>query len=254
MKPFHPKPFRRGFSLIEVMVALAIFLMIIAVIYSTWALVMRATQVGQSAAAQAQRQRIALRTIEDSLMCVRSFQASQKYYTFIVENGDAPTLSFGARVPEVFPRNGKFGDFNLRRVTFQLAAGSNGEKDLVLRQNPILMELDEDEQKNPLVLARNVRKFAVECWDTNQLEWVTEWTDTNSIPPMLRVGLVLGGNTEAGGAAPEISIVRAFSMPSGMMPAAVQRGGGGGVGPGGPGGLPANFGPGGGGKGGRGGR
>jgi type II secretory pathway pseudopilin PulG len=236
-----PKNFpRRAFTLIEIMVAIAIFMMIIAVIYSTWALVMRATTVGQDAAAQAQRQRVALRTIEDSLMCAQSFQASQKYYYFNVENGDAPRLSFASRVPDIFPRNGKFGDFNLRRVTFQLEAGGDGEKDLVLRQSPILMDMDEDEQKNPLVLARNVKTFLVECWDTNQLDWVTEWENTNSIPPMLRVGLVLGGNLGAGGAAPEVSIVRAFSMPSSMMPVAVQRGG---AGPNAPNGPPPTFGP-----------
>ena len=214
-----------AFTLVEIMVAIAIFMLVMAAIYSTWAVVMRATQVGQDAAAQAQRQRVALRTIEDSLMCIQSFQASQRYYYIDVENGDKPVLSFASRVPEIFPRNGKFGDFNLRRVTFSLEAGDSGEKNLVLRQSPILMDMDEDEQKSPLILARNVKTFQIECWDTNQLDWVTEWVDTNSIPPMIRVGLVLGGNTGAGGAAPELTVVRAFSMPSGMMPAAVQRGG-----------------------------
>ena len=139
--------FCRAFTLIEIMVAIAVFMLVIAAIYSTWALVMRATLVGQTAAANAQRERIALRTIEDSLMCVQSFQASQKYYSFIVGNGDAATLSFAARVPDIFPRNGKFGDFNVRRVTFALEAGPEGKKNLVLRQNPVLMELDEDEKK-----------------------------------------------------------------------------------------------------------
>jgi len=32
-----------------------------------------------------------------------------------------------------------------------------------------------------------VKTFAIDCWDTNQLDWVQEWNDTNSIPPMLRV-------------------------------------------------------------------
>jgi len=122
--------------LIEIMVAIAVFMMLIAVIYSTWALVMKATKVGQDAAAQAQRQRIALRTIEDSLMCIQSFQASQRYYFFNVENGDKPMLSFASRVPDVFPRNGKFGEFNLRRVTFSLEAGIGGENDLVLAPEP----------------------------------------------------------------------------------------------------------------------
>ena len=93
--------------------------------------------------------------------------------------------------------------------------------------------MDEDEQKYPLILARNVKTFIIECWDTNKYDWVDEWDDTNSIPPMLRVGLVLGGNTALGDAAPDYSVVRAFAMPSSMMPTIVQMGVGGGGNPGG---------------------
>jgi type II secretion system protein J len=232
MKTTHPKHLRRGFTLIEIMVAIAVFMMLIAAIYSTWALVMKATTVGQEAAARAQRQRIALRTIEDSLMCIQSFQASQRYYFFNVQNGDAPVLSFASRLPDVFPRNGKFGEFNLRRVTYTLEAGEGGEKDLMLRQNPILMDMDEDEQKDPLILARNVKAFSIECWDTNQMDWVTEWDETNSIPPMIRVGLVFGG-AAGGDSAADLSVVRAFSIPSSEMPTVVQMGTGGGAGGGG---------------------
>jgi len=216
----------RAFTLVEIMVAIMVFMMVIAAIYSTWALIMRATRVGQDAAAQAQRQRVALRTIEDALMSIQSFQASQQYYSFIVDNSGDAVLSFASRVPEIFPRNGKFGDFNLRRLTFSVEPGRNGEKNLVLRQNPILMDPDEDEKKFPLVLARNLKKFTVECWDIKQLDWVTEWNTTNDIPRMIRVGLVLGGNTDGGGSAPDFSVVRSFAVPSAMMPVAVQRGGG----------------------------
>ncbi len=231
-----------AFTLVEIMVAIVLFMMVMAAIYGTWALITRATVVGQAATMNAQRERIALRTIEDSLMCIQSFQASQKYYSFIVENGDAAMLSFAARVPDVFPRNGKFGDFNLRRLTFQLEPGQDGLKNLVLRQNPILMDMDEDEKKFPIVLAHNVKDFIVECWSTNQNEpqWVTEWTDTNSIPPFIRVGVVLAtksvpGNSDYGRSVPDTVVTRAFAVPSGMMPAAVQRGTAGG--PPGAGGL-----------------
>jgi general secretion pathway protein J len=223
---------RRGFTLIEVMVAIAIFTMVIAVMYATWALVMKATKVGQSAAAQAQRQRVALNTIEDALMCCQSFQASQQYYSFVCQGGDASALSFAARLPSGFPRNTKFGGYNLRRVTFSLEADkdSYGGKDLVLRQNPVLMDMDEDEQKMPLVLIRNVKAFDVECLDTNRNEWVTDWETTNSIPPVIRIGLVFGANEDPNDLANTISIVRSFTMPSAMMPAAVQNGAQGGFG------------------------
>ena len=226
-----PRSFRRAFTLIEIMIAIAIFSIVLAAIYSTWGAIMRATQVAQDVAAQAQRQRITLRTIEDSLMAIQSFQASPRYYSFVLEGEEsAAALSFTARVPEIFPRNGKFvnpntgRDFNLRRLNYTLEAGDGGLKNLVLRQNPVLMDLDDDELKYPLVLARNVRKFDVECWDDKKLKWTTEWLDTNTLPTLLRVNLVLGGNVVAGASAPDLAIARVYSLPSQIMPAGVQMG------------------------------
>ena len=210
-----------AFTLIEIMIAITIFSLVLAVIYSTWSLILRASKVGQEAAAQAQRQRVAVRTIEDSLMCIQSFQASLQYYTFIVQNGDTPELSFVARLPDDFPRNGRFGDFNLRRLTYTIEPDADAAfgNDLMLRQNPILMDMDQDEQNFPLVLARNVKGFLVECWDTNALDWTDEWDDTNSIPPLVRVTLALGGKAnDSSVSTPELDITRVIAIPSTMLP------------------------------------
>lgn len=223
----HAPPVTRhapAFTLVEIMVAIAIFSIVIAAIYSTWTLIMRASQVGQNTAARVQRQRIALRTIEDSLTCIQSFQASVKYYYFTVQNGDPPELSFTARLPEVFPRNGRFGGFNLRRLVFSVEPGPGSERDLVLRQQPVLMDMDPDERQTPLVLARGVNKFTIECWDNNKKDWVDAWDTTNSIPPMLRINLELGGGTGAGNAAPELAVTRVIAMPSVMLPSGLQGG------------------------------
>jgi prepilin-type N-terminal cleavage/methylation domain-containing protein len=239
-------PRQLAFTLIEIMMAVAIFSIVIAAIYSTWTLILRSSRVGQEAAAQAQRQRVAMRTIEDALTCIQSFQASMQYYSFIVVNGEQPMLSFTARLPDTYPRNGRFGDFNSRRLAFTVEPAPNSEKDfsgrqekdLVLRQNPILMDMDVDEQQNPLVLARNVQLFSVECWDTNTMAWDTEWDDTNSIPPLIRVNLVLGGNNnDFGEAVPVLSVTRVISVPSQTLPATVQTPSGNG----GNGGLPINL-------------
>jgi prepilin-type N-terminal cleavage/methylation domain-containing protein len=214
----------RAFTLLELMLALAIFTLVMAAIYSAWTLILRATKVGQEAAAQAQRRRVAVRTIESALMCVQSYQASQQYYTFIVQNGDEPLLSFTARLPDDFPRNGRFGNFNLRRVTFTVEPGPDAEKDLVLRQNPILMDMDKDEQEHPLVLARNVKGFATECWGPGQKDWSEKWENTNQIPAMVRFTLALGGNSlnNFGDTSPILSVTRVVAIPSVMVPTAVQ--------------------------------
>ncbi|MEI9865197.1 MAG: prepilin-type N-terminal cleavage/methylation domain-containing protein [Limisphaerales bacterium] len=147
--------FARAFTLIEIMVSIAIFALLVAAVYSTWVVILKSSQTSQMAAARVQRERIAIRTLEDSLTCIQSFQASMGYYMFNVTNGQQPTLSFVARLPDIFPRSGRF-DANLRRLTFSVeSTGTDSERDLVLRQNPILMDQDSEEQQIPLVLAHN---------------------------------------------------------------------------------------------------
>ncbi|HEV2455518.1 MAG TPA: prepilin-type N-terminal cleavage/methylation domain-containing protein [Verrucomicrobiae bacterium] len=217
-----------GFTLIEIMLALAIFTMLTAALYSTWVLVVRATIVGKSRAAQLQRERIAMQTLEDSLTCIQSHQASIDYYLFDVEGGEQPLLSFTAYLPDDFPRSGEFlsstpdgvpMDYHLRRLTYTLQADDGGHgKDLVLRQNPILMDMSAEEQKTPLVLAKNVTAFMVECWDTNAMQWDTAWDATNMLPPLVRVTLAFG-DVNSG---PAQIVTREISFPSSTMPTIVQ--------------------------------
>lgn len=120
----------------------------------------------------------------------------------------------------------------MRRVTFSLEPGANHRSyNLVLRQKPILTDMDPGEQSDPLILAENVKTFSISCWDTNQAQWVTEWDNTNSLPPMVMVGLALGGddndNDTSRDAESQRTIIRAFSLPSTMMPTFVQLGAGG---------------------------
>jgi len=212
---------RRAFTLVELMVAIMIFALIVAAVYSTWSVILKSSQVGRLAAARVQRQRIAVRTLEDSLTCIQSVQSSVRYYYFSVTNGDQPSLSFVSRVPDIFPRNGKFGDFNLRRLTFSVEADANQVKNLVLRQNPILMDMDSDEQSTPLILARDVKSFGTSCWDRNTLSWDDEWDATNSIPPMVRITLTLNGGDPS---SPALTITREIAIPSETMPTVAQMG------------------------------
>ena len=215
----------RAFTLLEIMLAIAIFTMVIAAIYSSWMLILRATKVGKEATAQIQRRRMAVWAIEDALTCVQSFQGAIQYYPFLVQNGDEPILSFTARLPDDFPRHGEFGGLNLRRVAFSVEPGPNEEKDLVLRQNPILMDLSKDEQEHPLVLARDVKSFKMDCWNPVENDWSKEWDNTNQIPAMVRFTLVLGGNKNNNSfndTGPTLAVTRVIAIPSVMVPPVVQ--------------------------------
>ena len=184
---------RRGvlaFTLIEVLIALSIFALIITGIYSSWSGIHRATRIGLEAAADAQRKRVAMRALEQSLGSVKYFLANETNYTFIAEgSGDSTYLSFVAHLPETFPRSALFEYQPMRRVNFSVEPGTNGLGRLVLRQQPFLFEANVDDSENPLVLANDVVAFNVKFLPDGAEEWEEEWLYTNELPVMAHVTL-----------------------------------------------------------------
>lgn len=221
---FRPSTFlqrcSRGFTLVEILVALGIFSMVLAAIYSTWTAILRSSKVGLEAAAAVQRARIAGRTIEETLGSVQSFGLNQRYYAFVSENGSEAALSFVSRLSPSFPRSGKFAGLDVRRVTFSLESSPDGGRQLVLRQTPLLMEMDKDEKNYPLVLAKNVKEFKTEFWDTRLQDWADEWLQTNQIPALVRVTLKLADNAYSSQVRQQVS--RIVSLPSITVPPAWQ--------------------------------
>ncbi len=206
---------RLAFTLVEILVAMGIFSLVLAAIYSTWTAILRASKTGLEAAAAVQRARMAGRTIEESLGSAMCFMANQSNYFFLADNsGSKPYLSFVARLAPSFPRQGKFGDFTIRRVTFSVEPSAAGGKQLVLRQCPLLRDpdKDEDEQKHPLVLAKNVREFSTEFWDQRLEDWVDEWKMTNQLPALVKVTLKLADNPYSTHVREQV--VRVVSIPS----------------------------------------
>src|ERR1035437_1829374 len=214
-----------GFSLLEILLALTIFAMVLTAIYSSWIAIMRSSKIGLEAAADVQRARISIQTLEDALSCARSFAADVNHYSFIGENGSQASLSFVAQLPEGFPRSGKFGDFDVRRVTFALEPGPDSGNQFVLRQNPILMDLDKDELQHPIVLARNVKEFDMAFWNPTKAEWMEEWNQTNQMPLMVKVTLVFNGPKNSSQGLSETT--RVIGLPSVMVQANWQTPGAG---------------------------
>src|SRR6266705_5335047 len=95
---------QRAFTLVEIMIALAIFTAVMIAIYSSWSAILRGYRIGQDAAAEAQRSRVAVRALENSLMSLQMFLANIKYDYFSADtSGDFAALSFVAHVAKSFP-------------------------------------------------------------------------------------------------------------------------------------------------------
>ena len=236
-----PTTLRRAFTLVEAMLAVAILSLVVAAIYSSWTAILRASKAGLDAAAQAQRSRIALQTLEDALTLAQISAINADYYAFVAQGGEEALLSFVARLPSSFPRSGRFGDLAMRRVIFRVEPGPENDRVLTLRQHPLVRQLDQDEENHPLILARSVRALDLAFWDLRTGDWLEEWTFTNRLPPLVRLTLRL---TRPGSqlAQEERLITRVVAIPTRGIPPHFQMPRTGGPVPGTPG-TPGTPGP-----------
>ena len=212
----------RAFTLLEIIIALSIFLMMVIGIYSSWSQIHRSTRVGLERAAENQRKRVAIRALEQSLGSVKYFLANETNYTFFAElDGRSSYLSFVSHLPNNFPRSSIFPYQPMRRVRFSVEDGTNGLGRLVLRQQPFLYEANIDEDENPLILANDLDSFYVEFLpDGEDAEWQDYWDMTNDIPVMARVSLEYKYENRSD---PEI-VTKLIQLASSPVPAEFQLG------------------------------
>lgn len=209
---------RVGFTLLEVLIAIAIFAGVLAAIYSSWACILRGSHTALAAAAEVQRSRVAVRSLQEALIAAQFFQANAHYYSFVAETSDEfASLSFVARLPDDFPRSGRFADRPMRRVTFTVEPDGTGGNALMLRQQPFLSDVDVDEKDNPLVLARNLLLFHLEFWGANSREWEPEWLLTNQLPRLVRFSLATQASDGYGVARSQV-ISHVVVLPAGSQP------------------------------------
>lgn len=213
--PKTSKP-RRAFTLVEILIAMGILGLVLVAIFSSWTAILRASRVGLDSAAAVQRARMAGRVIEESLGSTMMFAANSAYYSFLAENGEKASLSFVSRLSSSFPRSGKFEGLDVRRVTFSVEQGRDGTRQLVMRQIPLLTEMDIDEKEHPLVLASHVKEFKTEFWDQKTQDWLDEWKQTNSLPTLVKVSLKLADSRYSSQVKEQIT--RIISLPAVAVP------------------------------------
>jgi type II secretion system protein J len=208
---------RAGFTLIEIMIAITIFALVMAAIYSTWSSVLRGSRVGMKAATEVQRMRVSIRALEEAIGSAVMYVDNAKYYTFATDtSGSTAYISLVARLPASFPGSGLFGDQELRRVCFYVQDGN-----LMLRQAPLLEATKRIGKPYEIALAPNVSVFDMEFYDGVANKWYAEWMSTNQLPKMVRIALSFSPNTQ--GRRPESITIRSIPLAG----VAITRGGAG---------------------------
>ena len=209
---------RRAFTVLEVMVAVLLFAIILTSLYSTWRLIIQSTRSAIRSTTDAQRARMAMRTIEDALASATLFAGNPRLYFFQAEtSGSFAALSFAADLSDSFPGSGNFGGEKVRRVSFYVPSGGS---DLVLEQTSLLANLEVGGTPNTTLLAKDVSLFQMEFWDAQQREFASEWLSTNQLPVIVRVTLGFGRGRLP--SEPDQMVTRVVRLPTVAVPREAQ--------------------------------
>jgi hypothetical protein len=179
---------------VEIMVSLAVFMLIMGSVMACWKAVVSGTHTGEVAAAMAQRARNSMRAVEDSLNNLEMSLLNVRYDAFIADTTDPQfaSLSFAARLPASFLGSDYFGDNVMRRVIFDVEKGPDDKLNLVMTQYPLLAIPSERNPPKSIILARDVSAFVLEFWSPKENDWLSEFTRTDQVPPMIRITLGTG--------------------------------------------------------------
>ena len=186
-----------AFTLVEAIVSVAVFSIVLAMVYGVFFSLARSTVAGAEATVEIQRQRIALKTIEDSLSGLVYYEQSKEQYSFLADTTifEYPSISFVSRVPPDFLGNKEFGSQRLRRIEFTVEDDEDLGRSLVMYQEALMQPVNTQDIREPKrwVLGPNLDTFFFVFWSTINNEWVSEWTETNSVPSRLKFELAFKG-------------------------------------------------------------
>ena len=185
---------RAAFTIIEIMLAIGIFAMVLTAIYATWIAVLKGSKSGIRAAAEVQRSRMAMRTLEDAFNSTEMFVANMNFYLFVANTeGDMAEVSMASRLPAGFLGVGRYGDQVVRRISFYTQPGKDGMNDLIMTQAPILLATNNTGvDAYTITLARDVTYFQLQFYDDRKNEWLDSWKSTNQLPRLVQIALGLG--------------------------------------------------------------
>ncbi|MFN0062453.1 MAG: type II secretion system protein GspJ [Myxococcaceae bacterium] len=173
----------RGFTLMEVMVAVAITALMGAIIASTFAQTVRAREVVEAEADHYRMVRAALGRISRE---VSSAFVSDRYDARrFRDQNDRPTnfigeedrLLFTSLAHQRLYTNARESDQMVVEYSLQSSRDSKrrGQQDLVRRMNPLLGTEPLDRGGREDVLFENVKGLEFAFWDSTRKEWDDEW-------------------------------------------------------------------------------
>jgi len=214
---------RAGFTLLEILVAVAILSIVVAALYGTWSAALNGWRRGTDASEVFQRQRVVMEALKELTQSAVFFSASADLYTIIgAKNpglGDSVTF---VTASDAFLPPSEATDAGMRRVTISLEQDQYRRTYLAIVNQPALRPDDQSaEPPQAHVISMDVSGFYVRYRDPRSGDWDETWEEAALPPSAIEYTVVFG---QQGGRLPPVVVTRAVDIP---VAAFISQGNGG---------------------------
>ena len=203
---------RAGFTLVEILAAVAILSLVLTGMYGLWSGSLRAWRRGGEATEVFQRQRVVMETLTQLAQSAVYFAASPDLYEIIgVKHPDlGDSVSFVTASDGFLPPS-EANDVGMRRVTISLERDDYRRTYLAIVNQPALGVSDDSKKElQAHVISMDVSGFFVRYLDPRDGGWYDKWEDANVVPSAMEFTVVFG---QPGDQIPAVTVTRAIDLP-----------------------------------------
>lgn len=186
----HPTP-RRGFSLLEMLVAVVLLATAFTIIWSTFSATINAWQAGRKFVDEFHHGDFVLEQVVSALRSTAYFQNRPDKFGFWLETGGSGSyprdqISF-VKSGTAFMMPGHPLAQGLHRVVLGIENDTRGRPSFTVRAFPHLLDEPEPKDFDPWHISSRVRGFQCRVYNFEDERWDDEWEDTNSVPRLVEV-------------------------------------------------------------------
>jgi type II secretion system protein J len=204
------RPHTRGFTLLEILLAVTILAVLATAVYATWSAGLAGWKRSASVTENLQRERIVMETLTELTQSIVWFSSKDSLYniqgTHTAQTGDSISFVTGSDV--LLPVSEQVAS-GMRRVTIAMNRDARGRPFLSMVNAPALEPEDAPEGVAHMLSAA-VCGFGVRYRDPRNGTWAEKWEEANLIPSAIEYTIAFGAND---GRTPPVVATRTVDLP-----------------------------------------
>ena len=189
------RPFsRRGFTMLEVMVAIVILVTAMSIAFEVFSATVRGWKRGMEVADGIKHGDFAMNQLVAALNSTIYFMNPRRAYAFTVEKDTlaglpADSISFVTASGAFMPPESPYAK-GPHRITLFIDFDEYNNPALYALAMPAVAnpdDMEEDYPSDPLLISRSIGGMEIFFWDKNAEDWIDEWEQANSVPERILV-------------------------------------------------------------------